>query len=71
MQQFIAILLYNRYTIDSKVNTRRTEILADDNKNNLINILLKAPRYAMLLYESCDIVDSADRRCQFCELFRH
>lgn len=35
----------------------RTDILVDDNKNNIIYILQKAPCYATALDESCDIVD--------------
>lgn len=44
--------------LSAKNNTRRTEILPDDNKNNLIHILQKVPCYAIALDESCDIVDS-------------
>ncbi|XP_060845950.1 general transcription factor II-I repeat domain-containing protein 2-like [Rhopalosiphum padi] len=44
--------------LSARSNTRRTELLADDNKNNLIHILQMAPCYAIAIDESCDIVDS-------------
>ncbi|XP_050532632.1 protein ZBED8-like [Daktulosphaira vitifoliae] len=44
--------------LSARSNTRRNEILADDNKNSLISILQKAPCYALALDESCDIIDS-------------
>lgn len=44
--------------LSARSNTRRTEILVDDNKNSLIDILKKAPCYAIALDESCDIIDT-------------
>lgn len=44
--------------LSAKSNTRRTEILAADNKSSLFELLQKAPCYAIALDESCDIVDN-------------
>jgi hypothetical protein len=44
--------------LSARSHTRRTELLAGDNKNNLIYILQMAPCYAIAIDESCDIVDS-------------
>ncbi|XP_072380816.1 general transcription factor II-I repeat domain-containing protein 2B-like [Diabrotica undecimpunctata] len=43
--------------LSARSNTRRTEILAADIKNSLLNLLQKAPCYAIAPDESCDIVD--------------
>lgn len=43
--------------LSARSNTRRTEILADDNKKSLLKLVKKAPCYALALDESCDIVD--------------
>lgn len=43
--------------LSARSNTRRTEILAADNKSSLLELLQKAPCYAIALDESCDIVD--------------
>lgn len=43
--------------LSARSNTRRTEILAADNKRSLLELLQKAPCYAIALDESCDIVD--------------
>lgn len=43
--------------LSARSNTRRTEILAADSKNTLLELLQKAPCYAIALDESCDIVD--------------
>lgn len=43
--------------LSTRSNTRRTEILATDNKSSLLELLQKAPCYAIALDESCDIVD--------------
>ncbi|XP_044751713.1 protein ZBED8-like [Coccinella septempunctata] len=41
----------------TRSNTRRTEILANDIKRILLELLQKAPCYAIALDESCDILD--------------
>ncbi|GLV37440.1 hypothetical protein CBL_10594 [Carabus blaptoides fortunei] len=43
--------------LSARSNTRRTEISASDNKSSLLELLQKAPCYAIALDESCDIVD--------------
>lgn len=43
--------------LSAKSNTKRTEILAADNKRSLLELLEKAPCYAIALDESCDIAD--------------
>lgn len=43
--------------LSARSNTRRTEILAGDIKSTLLELLQKAPCYAIALDESCDIVD--------------
>lgn len=43
--------------LSARSNTRRTEILATDNKETLLNMIQDAPCYALALDESCDIVD--------------
>lgn len=44
--------------LSARSNTRRTEILAADNKSSLLELLQKAPCYAIAIDESCDIVDA-------------
>lgn len=46
-----------RIPLSAKSNTKRTEILAADNKRSLLELLQKAPCYAIAIDESCDIVD--------------
>lgn len=43
--------------LSARSNARRTEILAADNKSSLLELLQKAPCYAIALDESCDITD--------------
>ncbi|XP_047106260.1 protein FAM200A-like [Schistocerca piceifrons] len=43
--------------MSARSNTRRMEILATDIKSTLLELLEKAPCYAIALDESCDIVD--------------
>ncbi|XP_072380943.1 protein FAM200C-like [Diabrotica undecimpunctata] len=44
-------------SLSARSNTRRTEILAVDIKNSLLNLLQKAPCYTIALDKSCGIVD--------------
>ncbi|CAH0552921.1 unnamed protein product [Brassicogethes aeneus] len=43
--------------LSGRSNTRRTEILAADNKSTLLELMQKVPCYAIALDKSCDIVD--------------
>nr|XP_022911991.1 general transcription factor II-I repeat domain-containing protein 2-like [Onthophagus taurus] len=43
--------------MSARSNTRRMEILATDIKSSLLELLEKAPCYAIALDESCDVVD--------------
>lgn len=43
--------------LSARSNTRRTEILALHNKNSLLELVQKAPCFALAIDEFCDIVD--------------
>ncbi|KAL4153601.1 hypothetical protein QTP88_001485 [Uroleucon formosanum] len=44
--------------LSARSNTRRTELLAAENKKSLFELLHKSPCYCIALDESCDLVDS-------------
>jgi hypothetical protein len=44
--------------LSARCNTRRTEMLAAENKKSLFELLHKSPCYCIALDESCDLVDS-------------
>ncbi|XP_060880731.1 general transcription factor II-I repeat domain-containing protein 2B-like [Metopolophium dirhodum] len=44
--------------LSARSNTRRTEMLAAENKKSLFELLHKSPCYCIALDESCDLVDS-------------
>jgi len=44
--------------LSAKSNTRRTEMLAAENKKSLFELLHKSPFYCIALDESCDLFDS-------------
>lgn len=51
------VTLIQAISLSSRINTRKTEILAAENKNSLLELLHKSPSYAVALDESCDIID--------------